>query len=174
MKKTLFLIITMSLLILSCSEGDVIEDNFSFSGTLENCSTGDDFVFYKVDSEINQALSLNFTNTTFELNTVPEELTFTITLNSSTNNLIYRQFDSAIDGNSYFCSSVPPGNILVTQELISTNGTATITYVVLSETTTDITYTRTITLTNITLEGNGIAVRKELIELGADELTVAK
>ncbi|SHI49941.1 hypothetical protein [Aquimarina spongiae] len=174
MKFRIYCILTAVIFILGCSEGDVIEDNFDFTASVENCSNGDDFVFFKIDPSINQALSLSFTSTTFELNTVPTDLTFSITLNSTSNVLVYRQFDNSIDGNTYFCSSVPPGNIQVTQELISSNGTATITYTELSQTDTDITYTRSIVLENITLIGTEIEVRQERINFGSDEITIPK
>ncbi len=172
-KRTL-LVCIFSLLLVGCSEGDIINDDFSFTAALDNCFNGDDFVFFKVDPNVDQAFSLNFTSTTFELNTVPEALTFSITLNGTSNALIYRKFDTAIDGQAYFCTSVPPGNILVTQELIASNGTVTINYVEKEQTTTEITYTRTITITNVTLLGDDIEVRQEVIEFGSDEITVPK
>ncbi|PKV51685.1 hypothetical protein ATE84_3777 [Aquimarina sp. MAR_2010_214] len=161
----------------SCSEGDIIENDISnFTAPLENCSNQNEntFVFFKVDSQINQSLSLSFTSTTFELNTAPENLTQTIALNSTTNILVHRQFNTQINGAVYFCSSVPPSGITVTQELKSSNGNAVIKYVVKSDTATETIYTRTITLTDITLEGAGISIRQELLELGEDEVTVLK
>ncbi len=162
------------MLLIGCSEGDIINDDFSFTATLENCSNGDDFVFFKIDSTIDQAFSLGFTSTTFELNTVPETLTSTFALNGTTSVLVYRKFDTTIDGQAYFCTSVPPGNILVTRELTASNGTVTINYVEISQTATEITYTRSITITNVTLLGEDIEVRQEVIEFGADEITIAK
>ncbi len=169
-----FYIITSLVLFFGCSEGDIIENDILFDAPVANCENQNDntFVFYKVDSDINQAFSLNFTSSTFELNTVPESLSFTTSLNGTSNTLVYRQFDQSINGTEYFCSSVPPGNISVTQELIASNGSAEILYAEKSNTGTEITYTRTIMLTNITLEGNGITIRQELIELGTDEFTI--
>ncbi len=173
MNKAFYLIICMSLCI-GCSEGDVIENDILFDAALQNCANQNDntFVFYKVDTAINQAFSLSFTNTTFELNTVPEDLSFTIALNATTNVLLYRKFDTAINGDDYFCSSVPPGNINVTQELISSNGNVEILYAEKSNSGTTITYTRTVMLSNVTLEGDDIAIRQELLELGSDEFTI--
>ncbi|WP_282090279.1 hypothetical protein [Aquimarina algiphila] len=177
MNKVFFLIIFT--LLISCSEGDIIENDISnFTAPLENCSnqSNDTFVFFKTDSEINQSISLSFTSTVFELNTIPdnEELTLTITLDGTANVLIYRQFDTAINGSEYFCSSVPPGDITVTQELISSNGNAEIKYTLLSETMTEATYTRSFTLNDITLEGPDIAIRQEVLEFGNDEITITK
>ncbi|WP_152538669.1 hypothetical protein [Aquimarina macrocephali] len=176
MNNFFYYIIFIAVLV-SCSEGDVIENDISnFTAPLENCSNQNEstFVFFKIDSQINQSLSLSFTSTTFELNTAPEGLTQTIELNNTTNTLVYRQFNAQIDGSAYFCSSVPPSGITITQELKSSNGNAVIKYVVKSDTATEIVYTRTITLTDITLEGAGISIRQELLELGEDEITVLK
>lgn len=176
MNNFFYYIIFIAVLV-SCSEGDIIENDISnFTAQLENCSNQNEntFVFFKIDSQINQSLSLSFTSTTFDLNTAPENLTQTIVLNSTTNVLISRQFSAQIDGTAYFCSSVPPSGITVTQELKSSNGNAVIKYVVKSDTATETIYTRTITLTNITLEGAGISIRQELLELGEDEITVLK
>ncbi|MDY8138977.1 hypothetical protein [Aquimarina sp. 2201CG5-10] len=164
--------ILISFFIISCSEGDLIEDNTNFTADLENCFNGNDFVFYIVDTDIHQAFSLNFTSTSFSLDTADPETPVTITLNSTSNLLIYRQFNSAIDGASYFCSSIPPSDIMVTQELISESGTAEISYTLKETLPTETVYTRTIVLNNITLEGNGIALRKEFFLLGSDEVTV--
>ncbi len=165
------------LLVIACSEGDVIENNISeVNGTLENCANLNEntFVFYKIDPQINQAISLAFTSTTFDLDTVPEGLSTTITLNGTSNTIIYRRFDTAIDGATYFCASVPPSGINVTQELISSNGNAVITYVINTDTATETVYDRIITLTNVTFEGPGVAIRQELLEFGSDEITIAK
>ncbi|WP_074409970.1 hypothetical protein [Aquimarina megaterium] len=176
MNNFFYYIIFIAVLV-SCSEGDVIENDISnFTAPLENCSNQneDTFVFFKIDPQINQSLSLSFTSSTFELNTVPESLTHTVELNKTTNILIYRQFNTQVDGTAYFCSSIPPSGITVTQELKSSNGNAEIKYVVKSDTATETIYTRTITLTDITLEGAGIAIRQELLQLGEDEITVLK
>ncbi len=171
----IYCLIFFSVLIISCSEGDIIENDIDFTAQLDHCSNPEEntFVFYKIDTAINQALSLSFTSPTFQLNTVPEDFTITITLNETTNILTYRQFDSAINGEAYYCVSVPPGDITVTQELVSTNGNAVISYNEISKTDTTITYTRTITLNETTLNGDGISIRQELLELGTDEITVA-
>ncbi len=170
MKKIIYLFV-LTLLTISCSEGDIIEDDINFTAVLENCSNANDFVFFKIDSEKNQALSLNFTSTSFELNELPEtDLTETITINGTTNTLIYRKFDAQINGEEYFCSSIPPSNVLVTRELISASGTAMITYVLVSGTTN--TYTRTITLSDVTFKGVDIEIRQELFEFGEEEVTI--
>lgn len=171
-----FYLLMLILFISSCSEGDIIDTNVNFTASLEKCSNLDEdtFVFYKIDTNVNQTLSLGFTSTTFELDTVPEELSTTITLNETSNTLFYRKFASAINGDDYFCSSVPPSGITVIEELTATDGTAEITYTVESMTDTQILYNRVITLKNITLVGKDIILRREVLDLGTDQITVPK
>lgn len=156
-----------------CSEGDIIDTSVDFTAELQNCSneTANTFVFYKIDDQINRSLSVNFNSTTFndmpaagDIPTEPIE----IALNATTNQLIYREFGIAILGENYFCTSVPPSNIGVNQELISSNGTIQIDY---EPTDTPNMFTRTITLLDITLEGEGIAIRQEFLLLGSDIVT---
>ncbi len=173
MNKVFGLIIS-ALLIAGCSEGDIIENEINFSASLEKCSNLNDntFVFYKIDNTINQALSVGFTSTTFRLDTVPEDLLVTIILNETTNTLFYRQFDSAINGADYFCASVPPSGITVTQELTGTDGVIEITYTVDSTTDTETIYTRTIVLKNITIIGEDKVIRQEVLDFGTDQVTI--
>ncbi len=174
--KTIHILI-ICLIFIGCSEGDVLQNDIAnFTASLEHCSNSDKntFVFYKINPDANQSLSFGFTSTTFELTTAPEELQLTIDLNTSTNTLIYREFGATINGASYFCASVPPAGINITRELISTSGNAEVIYKNIKETDTDITYSRTITLKDITFNGDGISIRQELLELGNDEFTIAK
>jgi len=173
----LFLILT----IISCSEGDVIEitvDNFN--GELQNCANENDntFVFFVIDQDVNRSLSVNFTDTSFEINPlVVADITLDeptiITLNTSNNQFLYREFNTAINGDQYFCNSIPISNVSVTQELVSSNGTAEISYAISDDSDpTQTIYSRTVILKDITLEGNGIALRKEILELGSDNITI--
>ncbi len=160
-----FMIIVLAI---GCSEGDVIDTDVNFIAIPEDCFNGNDFVIYKINTDGNQAISLNFTSSTFEVNRVPaENASETITLNGTSNVLIYRKFDSQINGDEYFCSSIPPGNVLVTQELISASGTATISYTPINENT----FTRTVTLSNITFKGTDIEIRQEIFDFGSYEIT---
>ncbi|SEK22861.1 hypothetical protein SAMN04487910_0017 [Aquimarina amphilecti] len=169
-----------ALLLINCSEGDLIEISVDdLNGDLENCSNENDntFVFFVIDQDINRSLSLNFTDTSFEI--IPENVSeisidepTVITLNTTSNQFIYREFDTSINGTEYFCNSIPVSGITVTQELISSNGTAEISYMEVTSSTTETTYSRTVTLKDITLEGNGIAIRKQSLVLGLDNITI--
>ncbi|MBW1296791.1 hypothetical protein [Aquimarina litoralis] len=170
----------ITLIIISCSEGDILEIPLDiFDESLQNCANESDntFVFFVIDEDTNTSLSVNFTDTNFEINPMTvEDITLdeptVITLNTSTNQLLYREFNTAINGDEYFCNSVPVSDINVTQELISSNGTVEISYVLQNTTATATIYERTLTLKDITLEGNGIAIRRELLVLGTDTVEI--
>ncbi len=171
--------IPIFLAVLSCSEGDIIDNDLNFEAELQKCSyKSKSYVFYKIDSTINQTFFLNFDHSTFELDPIkPLALplnSIEIPLNGTTNSVIHRKFNSSIKKSDYFCTSIPPSNILVTQELISSTGIAEIKYENSTENVTQITYTRTIILKDITLVGEGIAYRIESLILGADKFTVNK
>ena len=162
----------------SCSEGDIIDNDITnFDAPLENCANANKntFVFFKVDNTTNSAMSMNFSSTTFNINPKTSDISTTepttIALNADTNQLIYREFDAAISGSDYFCSIVPPSNTTVTKELISSNGTLAISYTELEPTAnTQKRFTRTLTVLNSTLEGDGITIRNEILVLGSDTI----
>ena len=172
----LIYILLLCIFIHSCSVGDVLENNIdNFTAPIESCSNTvkNTFVLYKIDTEATRSFSLGFTSTTFKLE--PDSVdAVTIALNTTTNTLIYRQFDTKINGVSYFCSSIPPSGIAINQEFVSTDGNAEITYKVKQETDTTITYTQKVTLRDITLNGAEFSLRQELLEFGEDEITVVK
>ena len=101
-------------LLFSCSEGDVIDEvTIDFNGTLSQCANLNNYVFYKINSEQNKILAVNFTSTTFSNTPAIESISTTdptiITLNNS-NQVLYREFNAQIDDNTYFCSSIPPSS----------------------------------------------------------------
>ena len=176
--KILFLV--TCLFLSSCSEGDIIDIDIDFEGELQNCSNENDntFVFFKNDLAINRSLSVNFVNTTFSINpeTVADisvDAPTEILLNTTTNQFIYREFDAPINDINYFCSSIPVSDILVTKELVSSNGTAEISYAIVDNSSTEETiYSRTVTLRNITLLGEGVEFIQEELVLGTDTVTL--
>ena len=172
MKKfVIHLILALTITINSCSEGDLFDGDINFEANLEKCSNNTDFVFYKIDGS--KSLSINFTSSTFNINAADENQTVTIALNGNSNLLSYRVFDNPIDGSAYFCSSVPPNGINVIDELTSISGTIEITYSQIAIGDTETTYSRTITLRDITLTGPGRAIRKEVLIMGSDEVVVS-
>lgn len=177
MNRCIYLLVFI-LAIAGCSEGDVIDVSVNFEGKLENCSneTENTFVFYKIDSDKKRSISLSFTSTSFDL--TPDEIASdaeptVITLNETANLLIYREFNTIVDGSSYFCSSVPPSDNNVSEEFISTDGTAEISFKIFNDDDpNNIVYTRTVTLRNITFIGNQLEIRREVLLLGSDTQVV--
>lgn len=169
-KYKILLFLSVIITCYSCSEGDLFNDTVNFEAPLEKCFNANDFVFYKTDGTT--SLSVNFTSTTFDINDADEAETISIALDGSSNILSYRVFDSAINGFDYFCSSVPPNGIEVLDELTSTSGTVEISYSATSTDDSKTTYSRTVTLRDITLTGSERAIRKEVLILGSDEVTV--
>lgn len=156
---------------IGCSEGDIITDDVDFTADLENCFNENDFVFYKIDSAENRSMSLSFTSTSFDINPATAPTDTTVITLSSSNSLIYREFNSEIDGDTYFCSSIPPSDTNIVNELLATDGTAEIIYTLkdVSDPMSEI-YIRTIVLKNITLIGDGVALRREFLTLGTEEI----
>ncbi|WP_459212954.1 hypothetical protein [Aquimarina rhabdastrellae] len=114
----------------SCDDGDIIVTEFDFDDIdLERCNGAgvDEHVFYKINTSLNEAIALNFTSPFSEtpVLTLNEVITITLSLSETTNQLLYRKFTDAVS-DSYFCGSVPPSDVTVTQELLSTQGEATI------------------------------------------------
>ncbi|RMB64064.1 hypothetical protein EAX61_01405 [Dokdonia sinensis] len=109
------------LFFLSCDDGDIIVTTFDFEEqTLERC-TDFDFVFFKINDDVNEALLLQFdTSAPF----LQEPGTYTASI-SPGGTVTYRRFDSSI-GNDYFCTVVPPTSPRVLEEFISTVGTVNI------------------------------------------------
>ncbi len=120
-KKLLYFILCIAFA--SCDDGDIIVTGFEFDDVdlqLCNGSGENEFVFFKINQGVNEAISYNFTSDSFSETTVTTS-PIQFDLSDGTNTLIYRQFDIAITAD-YYCSSIPASNITVTEELISSSG----------------------------------------------------
>src|SRR5690606_10877951 len=120
MKKILFLFIA-SLILQSCDDGDIIVTSFNFDDAeLENCGNLGNYVFYKVNPDAKESLSLKLGVTDSIYRAVG---TITYPINGTTNFVNYRTYDGVL-GADYFCSSVPPISPNVTVDYIAAAGTA--------------------------------------------------
>lgn len=145
MKKIIFLLFVSSLFI-ACNDGDIIVTSFDFDDSdLENCGEIGDYVFFKINNDAQESLSLklNATDSIFWKND-----TFSYTLDGTTKFVNYRKYDADVTS-SYFCNSVPPVTPLVTIEYLGTAGTASIITTVTRDDTDDIEET------NLTLDTDG-------------------
>ncbi|MCK8524101.1 hypothetical protein M0D21_21160 [Aquimarina sp. D1M17] len=114
-------------LIASCDDGDIIITSFEFDDVDLQLCTGskeNEFVFFKINESINEAISYNFISDTYSETTVTPT-PITINLDNTTNSLIYRQFSATITAD-YYCSNIPPADILVNEELVGASGIAEI------------------------------------------------
>ncbi|MDH7446844.1 hypothetical protein [Aquimarina sp. 2201CG14-23] len=120
--KKLFLLL-ISLTIVSCDDGDIIVTSFEFDDVdLQLCkgSATDEFVFFKINTSINEAISYNFIDAEYS-DTIPTTTPITFELSNTDNGFTYRQFNNTITAD-YYCSNIPDSNIIVTEELIGVSG----------------------------------------------------
>ncbi|WP_299443558.1 hypothetical protein [uncultured Aquimarina sp.] len=132
MKKLLYIFIF--LVVASCDDGDIIVTSFEFEDVdLQLCegANTNEFVFFKINTSVNEAISYNFIDARYS-STTPTESDIIIDLEDSDNSLIYRQFNNSITAD-YYCSNIPDANITVTDELLSVSGQATIINQIVSE-----------------------------------------
>ncbi len=112
------------LCIYSCDDGDIIVTDFDFDEiNLDLCEvTKDDFIYFKINNDTREGGSFNFTKSGFDEKTVGE---FEIDVNGE-NQFTYRRYNIAIN-QDYYCGTLPPSNINVEEEFVSSSGTAIIT-----------------------------------------------
>lgn len=111
-------------LLTSCDDGDVIVTTFDFDdATLQACGGPGDYVFFKINNESAESLSLNISTTdTLFL----EEGLRTFPLSATTHTVNYRRFDADVTA-EYFCNVVPPIGPNANENYVSTGGTANLT-----------------------------------------------
>ncbi|MDW5288379.1 hypothetical protein [Formosa sp. PL04] len=126
MRKLSYIICLSLLSFLSCDDGDIITVDFDFDDTYVNCG---ELVFYNIKSDPYESLSLQITSPqlTMEdlLDVGVDNTLVTIVSVNSANPFNYRAYNA--DPSDYFCSDVPPSDVIVTNDLESTSGVATIT-----------------------------------------------
>lgn len=128
MRKLLFLL-SLSFLVSTCDDGDVIVVQLDFDTTFDTCGS---IVFFKTKTDPAESLSLQITSPALTANDLLEvgddnTLTITRTINGNTNKFNYRSYSSLPD--DLFCSDVPPSNLNIISDAESTEGDVTITTV---------------------------------------------
>ncbi len=109
---------------ISCDDGDFVVTSFDFSeANLQSCETGQGFVFYKINNDSFESISLS-------VNALPivfeQSDSVNYTLNENSNIVHYRKYSASIP-TEYFCATVPPTSPEVTSEFVGNQGTATFT-----------------------------------------------
>lgn len=137
MRKLIY-ILSFSILLFSCNDGDIITSEVIFDDIeiFEECG---ELVFYKVKGDPFESLSLNLTSPLRSIEDFianaddPNGLTYTI--NGSTNTFKYRTYAETYSSDladELFCNDVPP-NVSITQDTESTNGDVTVTTVLIED-----------------------------------------
>ncbi len=120
--RSILYLICLVLILQSCDDGDVVINNFDFEdSTLEWCEDFQ-FVFFKIKTETNESLALEF-STSEDILTQSGQVE--VILNGD-DQVIYRRFNGEVT-NDYFCDPIPPTSPSVNEELVSTTGVITIT-----------------------------------------------
>lgn len=122
MKKIFTFLLILSFV--SCNDGDVIVTSFDFdNASLEFCGGQGGYVFYKINSEAFESLSLVLTTNDilFEETGVEE-----FTIDGASNFSNYRTYNDEVGGN-YFCNTIPPTTPTINSDYLGTSGVATLT-----------------------------------------------
>ena len=118
-------ILLISLLFLSCSDGDIIVSDFDFNSStpLSLCRVGNQNVLHFVNPETNEAISFEFqlNNFTGRFTGLCPPNPETIQL-SNANRIVYRRLNGSTSSGEYFCRQVPPSSPQVIEEFVSLNG----------------------------------------------------
>ncbi len=123
MKSFFFYLATISLLCISCDDGDVVVTTFGFDDVTDPrfdfCSVENNrtTVFY-LESPANEIMSL-------ELNSIYDNSTPQTNDSSVSDGMvIYRKYTSDVNADNLFCQTLPPTNLNIETELQSDRGTA--------------------------------------------------
>ncbi|GAA3590360.1 hypothetical protein Q4Q39_15235 [Flavivirga amylovorans] len=125
----LVLIPTCLLSIYSCDDGDVITVELDFEDSFSACGETN-LIFYKTKNDPSESLSLKINNFTFDELLEIDESTGVFTKDvtiSTTNPFNYRTYsNTTLPTSGLFCSDVPLSDVVITQDVESTSGTAQI------------------------------------------------
>ena len=164
----LFLITALS----SCDDGDIIVTTFDFDEIdLKQCGTLGDYVFFKINNENRETLSLRLQVSDSFLY---KENIFQYNLNGSTNVAHYRTYDGEIP-ESYFCSNIPSESPIIKRNYTSSDGIVKINTVITDTIVTGsgqnidstFVYTAFFELHNLKMVSDNDTVIQELLELGS-------
>ena len=123
--KLLFTRLSLLLLLVtglnSCDDGDIIVTTFDFDAIqLENCGEVGEYVFYKINNDNLESISLSL-GTTDDIFLTSAERTYP--LNGTSNFANYRTYSDVIDA-SFFCSNVTPSEPEITDDFVGNSGDA--------------------------------------------------
>ncbi|HLU51024.1 MAG TPA: hypothetical protein VKZ42_02585 [Flavobacteriaceae bacterium] len=165
--RNIFLIFAFAFVLNACDDGDLIVTSFDFEEiNLKQCGTLGNYVFFKINNDNFETLSLRLQTTDSILF---KEDTVSYTLSALTNTVNYRLYDDNIP-ESYFCSSVPPLTPKITTDYISESGTVTIqtriTDTIEEGAIIKYTYTAYLSLHNLKMISEDETIIQEVLEFG--------
>lgn len=124
MKRFLAILLLSTVFLHSCDDGDIIVTTFNFDDAdLKYCGNVGNYVFYKLNPDAKESLSLKLTVTD---SLYKEEGIKQYALNGTGFFMNYRNYDGPI-GEDYFCSSIPPTEPKVTVDYLAQSGTVYVT-----------------------------------------------
>ncbi|MGO3183759.1 MAG: hypothetical protein ACTIJ9_13105 [Aequorivita sp.] len=130
MNRFLALFLFATIFFQSCDDGDIIVTTFNFDNAdLEDCGTIGNYVFYKLNPDAKESLSLKLA---VNDSLYKEDGTEQYELNGTSLFMNYRNYDGPI-GNDYFCSSIPPTSPNVTVDYLAQSGTVYVTTTFISD-----------------------------------------
>ena len=126
MRKLFFVLILLILVPLqSCDDGDVITIELDFDDTFESCGSTN-LILYKTKEDPSETLSLKLSGVTLDqILAVDDTGIFEKTYSINTSNPFnYRTYSNTNLPSDLFCSDVPNSEVIITQDIQSTSGTA--------------------------------------------------
>jgi len=139
--RIIFSFLALAFLFTSCDDGDIITAELEFGDTFEITSCDGKFICYKIKTDPSESLSIVIDEIFESLDETVETLISTniddtnallVVLDNNnpsysitaSNPFNYRTYSNTISDN-VFCSAIPPSNLGVINDYISTQGTAT-------------------------------------------------
>jgi len=120
MKKNCFFFIFITLLF-SCNDGDIIITTLDFDTiTLENCGETGDYIFYKINNDSFESLSLRLGTSDLIFNATSET---EYVLDGTSNFVNFRSYDGDIN-DSFFCDNIAPTSPNIIDDFIGNSGVA--------------------------------------------------
>jgi hypothetical protein len=154
MRYSLFVLISLSLLLFSCNDGDIITVELEFDQILKRCGdvNSENYVIYDTKENPFESLTLLFPGSSandliFNPTTSPHEGSFSI--NESSTLFNYRTYNG--DPSGLICAEIPSSTVNIIEDYKATSGLVTYT-----STFVDVDGTRTVTvefsITNLDLD----------------------
>lgn len=168
MKKLVYVLL-ICVFATACDDGDVIFTSFDFEDiNLQHCGDVGDYVFFKINNENAESLSLQIRAQDSILHVAD---TVFYTIDATTHRVFYRKYDGELESD-YFCNAIPATSPQVTEEYISSAGEARVITKIVTDTTEngiERTYTTQIRLQNLRMENNDESIVRESLILGVIE-----